>query len=255
MLLAFDAGNSRLSAGLFVGDESRALWHWPRVQASDPAWLAAELEGALASSSVEPEAIEALAVASVIRALSASLAAACREVFGREPDVLDANAPYGLNLEAVDAGSVGADRLAEAGAAVQLFGAPVIVVDVGTAITVDLVDARSIFRGGAILPGPRLMYDALHRGTDLLPELSPAPPPGPVGTMTSAAIHAGVGYGAAGAIERLMAAQRELIGAQAPVVITGGLAELILPLVPKPAHYVADLVLRGVAWVASREQA
>jgi type III pantothenate kinase len=151
---------------------------------------------------------------------------------------------------------VGIDRLAAAAAAAtgKPRGEGVIVVDCGTAATVDLVAPDGRFLGGAILPGPTLMARALAQGTSKLPEvraLEHADPPAMPGGNTREAIAAGIGWGMRGAIVELVARSRLALGPSAPVFVTGGWSRAILPAVPG-AIEMPDLVLLGIALAAER---
>lgn len=151
---------------------------------------------------------------------------------------------------------VGIDRLAAAAAAavVKPEAEGAIIVDCGTAATVDMVAADGRFLGGAILPGPSLMARALAQGTSKLPEvwsLEHADPPALPGRNTREAIAAGIGWGMRGAIAELVARGRLVLGPSAPVILTGGWSRAILPAVPG-ATEMPDLVLLGIALAAER---
>jgi type III pantothenate kinase len=144
---------------------------------------------------------------------------------------------------------VGIDRLAAGLAAYHMRhnSASVIVIDAGTAITVDRVDEPGVFRGGAIFPGPFLLADSLHRHTYALPLVHvPDVPPSPVGKNTDAAISSGVFWGMVGAIRELVRRVGADLKAPPEIFFTGGaeqtaIADLI------GARQVPDLVLRGIA--------
>ena len=151
---------------------------------------------------------------------------------------------------------VGIDRLAAAAAAavVKPEAEGAIIVDCGTAATVDMVAADGRFLGGAILPGPTLMARALAQGTSKLPEvraLEHFDPPALPGRNTREAIAAGIGWGMRGAIAELVARGRLVLGPSAPVILTGGWSRAILPAVPG-ATEMPDLVLLGIALAAER---
>jgi type III pantothenate kinase len=145
---------------------------------------------------------------------------------------------------------VGVDRLLAALAAHRLTGGATIVVDVGTAITVDAVDASGRFLGGSILPGPTLAGRSLHRYTAALPEVQFAhgesPPAEAIGRNTESAIRSGITYGVAGAVERLVSEQRRVLGPSTPVVATGGGLEVILPVLSCVVRVEPNLVLDGL---------
>lgn len=151
---------------------------------------------------------------------------------------------------------VGLDRLVAAVAVNRLreTNRPAVVVDAGTAITVDLIDAKGIFRGGAILPGPRIAATALAEYTDLLPLADyrfDGDPPSPVGNATEPAIRSGLFYGSIGAIAELIRRMTESTP-DAQIFVTGGDSRQMATLIDPAAEYVSDLVLRGVLEVARR---
>ena len=172
--------------------------------------------------------------------------------------VVGRDVPLPIRNETRRPEQVGVDRLLAALGAWRLAGAAV-VVDMGTAITVDLVTEGPCFRGGAILPGPRLWADALERDTALLPAVAiDTVPPSPLGRTTEEAIGAGVTWGTIGAVRALVEALRAEARRDAAanltrscaLIVTGGAAELFLPHLSDDARYEADLVFTGLEAVA-----
>ena len=157
---------------------------------------------------------------------------------------------------------VGVDRLLDGLAANRLRrpGRPAVVVDVGSAITVDLLDAQGAFLGGAILPGIAMSARALHEFTDLLPRIDAAElaePPLALGTATIAAMRSGLFWGAVGAVRQLV---EQLTGGHhlpmvgdAEIFLTGGAGPVVAQLMGTAAQYVPHLTLAGIALAASWE--
>lgn len=148
--------------------------------------------------------------------------------------------------------TTGVDRALSAIAALDRApGKPVIVVDCGSAVTVNLTTADRVFRGGAILPGWRLMGFALHRGTAALPEVSPSTIPAPIGASTKDAIAAGVYHAVVGAIERLVGDIADSLDAasEPSVFLTGGDAPLVSPRLRVAHALTPNLVLEGLELV------
>jgi len=153
-------------------------------------------------------------------------------------------------------GRVGIDRLAAAAAAAvaKAPGRGAVVVDCGTATTVDLVSAAGVFLGGAILAGPGLLARALAEGTSRLPEvaaLETGPPPPLPGRSTQAAIAAGIGWGMRGAVARLVAEAQTALSGDCEVFLTGGSAGIVRDALPG-AIEIPELVLAGIALAAAR---
>lgn len=258
-LLVADVGNSRIKLGVVVR---------PGDRSSLPA---IEQRHDLASRSFRPEALEdwlravapgpaAILVASVHDAAASRLEAAIAAVSAsrhrpvRQRRIRYHDMPLAISLP--EPHRVGIDRLAAAAAAAVLKppGRPAIVVDCGTAATVDMVSAAGAFLGGAILPGPALMARALAEGTSRLPEVAaleqggvPALP----GRSTQEAIAAGVGWGMRGAISRVVEEARRSLGdaAEPQLILTGGWRAAVRESLPH-AEEVPDLVLQGVALAA-----
>ena len=200
-----------------------------------------------------------LLVAAVNEAAATRLEAAVAEISAtrhrpvRQRRVAHAHLPVTVGVDVPD--RVGIDRVCAAAAAhAARAGRPVVVVDCGTATTVDMVSAAGEFLGGAILPGPALLARALAEGTSRLPEvaaLDTAPPPPLPGRSTQAAIAAGIGWGMRGAVARLVAEAQTAIGGTADVILTGGSAGVVRDALPGAVE-MPDLVLAGIALAAGR---
>jgi len=158
-----------------------------------------------------------------------------------------------LDLSLVEPSTVGADRLANAVAAVHELPLPAIVLDCGTAITTEIVDAERRFRGGAIMPGRELSRQALARGTAQLPVVEAAAErPRAIGRNTREALLAGLDLGVLGAVERLLAASRAELGQpDAGVTVVGGDAEFFLRHLDGVAAGPVDFTLRGLGRAAA----
>lgn len=198
-------------------------------------------------------------VAAVNEAAATRLEAAVAEISAtghrpvRQRRIGRADLPVAVRVDAPE--RVGIDRLCAAAAAASARpGRPVVVIDCGTATTVDLVSATGEFLGGAILPGPTLLARALAEGTSRLPEvaaLDSAPPPPLPGRSTQAAIACGIGWGMRGAVARLVAEARAGLGGDADVILTGGSAGVVRDALPGAVE-MPDLVLAGIALAAER---
>jgi type III pantothenate kinase len=144
-------------------------------------------------------------------------------------------------------GSIGQDRLANALAAKEHFGAPVVVVDFGTAVTFDVVDRRGFYVGGIIAPGLAAMTDYLHEKTALLPRIKIREPRGVIGKNTEHAMLVGAVHGYRGLVRELIAElKRELGARRLPVVATGGYAKLIAARLPEIDAVRPNLTLEGL---------
>ena len=176
---------------------------------------------------------------------------------GAEVRVLGEDLRAAMPTRYVNPAQLGPDRLANAVAAYARVGAAVIVVDVGTALTVDVVSDGGEFLGGAIAPGPHRAWEGLVSGlvgpgftsveTDWLD--GPPGPASPVGRSTRECLDAGFRLGFAGLVDRLIREQRQTLGLEAPVLWTGGAADLIRPHSDHPGELDGLLTLRGLALI------
>ncbi|MFM7109290.1 MAG: type III pantothenate kinase [Planctomycetaceae bacterium] len=257
-VLVADVGNTRLK--LAVVEAAGPAGGMPAVARRQDLlsrdFRPANLERWLAAAAPGPAV---LLVAAVNEAAATRLEAAVAEISAtrhrpiRQRRLVHAHLPVAVRVDAPD--RVGIDRVCAAAAAVAARpGRPVVVVDCGTATTVDLVSPAGEFLGGAILPGPTLLARALAEGTSRLPEvaaLDTAPPPALPGRSTQSAIAAGIGWGMRGAVARLVVEARAALGGAADVILTGGSAGVVRDAIPDAVE-MPDLVLAGIALAAPR---
>jgi type III pantothenate kinase len=244
-LLALDIGNSRIGWMLLVDDAPAAQGHAPEARSCAEALSACgrlddrRRSGLLvAGACVKPAALE-------------ERLAPLLQPLGKRVHLIGRDLPAVLPTRVREPEKTGTDRLASALAASVRIGRPAIIVNAGTAVTVDLVDADGYFCGGAILPGLRTQLWSLHARTAQLPEVAvTAPPETAIGRDTTEAVRAGVYFGLVGAVEELVRRARAAAGAVAPVIAAGGDAELLARASPCLKTVDEYLVCRGVfEWV------
>jgi len=226
--LVFDVGNTETTVGLF--DAGTLLGHW-RIT-SDPARTSDEigvlLLALLAGHGFDHNAVTGVAIASVVPPITFPLQEACERWVSRaRVVVIDPASKLPVRLAVDEPSSVGADRIINTLAASQIHKRDAIVVDLGTATTYDCVTRAGVFFGGIIAPGVRTSAETLFRRTSKLPATELVAPERAIGTRTETNIRAGVMFGAADAIDGLVARiKAEWPGTETPIVIaTGGLAE------------------------------
>lgn len=185
------------------------------------------------------------AICSVVPTLTKLFGDVLEQDFGISGLVLTSNLEMPVKNCYLHPEQVGMDRLAAAAGAVRRYGTPIVVVDAGTAVTVDAVNLRREFIGGAILPGYDLQFEALHRGTAGLKEVDVLRTAKPIGRTTEECIQAGVMYGIAGAVDRLVEEARRMLGKETPTVCCGGEALLLAHHARSIQHVVPQLVLDG----------
>jgi type III pantothenate kinase len=227
LLLAVDAGNTNTVFGLWRGevlvDSIRLKTDTERT--SDE--YGALLLTLLARRDVTPEAIGGVVISSVVPPLHSTLVRLARDYFGRRPLFVEPGVKTGMPIRYDNPAEVGADRIVNAVAARELYGAPVVVVDFGTATTFDVVSAKGEYVGGIIAPGILIAAEALFAHASRLYRVDVQPPERLVGSNTATAMQAGIYFGYVGLVDGIL----ERLLAETPglreVVATGGQAELI----------------------------
>ena len=249
MFLALDFGNTNLAAGLFDGPELVGHWRMATRRDATSDELAVFLSVALQARGWRFGDIQSAALCSVVPSLTPQAIQLCRDWIEIEPLVADA-ASTGLNNLYQPPTAVGADRLVNALSAHQLAPGGAIIADFGTATTVDAVAPDGTYLGGAIAPGIGISSDALFRAAARLPRVELRAPTRTLALNTSESIQAGLVFGYAGLTRELLQRARADFIADWPgeptIFATGGLAELIAPLVPLIERIEPHLTLNGL---------
>lgn len=247
MLLAVDIGNTNIVVGGFEG--GRLVFRMR--MASDAGRTSDEyllmLRTALAQEGVVG-GVEDCAVSSVVPALDATFAAVGRGLCGRDPFFVTSSVRLNIRLAVDHPEELGADRIVNAAAAFDRHPGGVIVVDFGTATTLEVVSSAGVYEGGVIMPGLRLMQESLHRRTAKLPEVRLGRPASALGRNTVESIRSGVYHAHVGGLEAVIRAVRNVWG-PLPVVATGGLADYVVDGLPGPVEKEPDLTLEGLRFL------
>jgi type III pantothenate kinase len=225
MLLAIDVGNTNITLGMFAGEKVKASWRL----APDVNKLADEygvlMVNLLAHEGLGREQIDAAVIGSVVPELEVVFEAVCRRYFGVRPLVVSAGVRTGLRILYDSPRDVGADRVADAVAAISLYTPPLIVVDLGTATVFDAISKDGDYLGGAIAPGLAIAAEALFQRAARLYRVELARPASAIGRNTTAAVQSGVVFGYVGLVEGLVGRFKQELGGEAKVVATGGWAQ------------------------------
>jgi type III pantothenate kinase len=224
MLLAVDVGNTQTVAGLYEGEELRDHW---RI-ATERHRTGDEL-GALYGSFLDFADVSGVCVASSVPQLVRSYEDLAARYLQAELLVLGPGVRTGIPIRYEDPREVGPDRIANAVAGASRYGAPCIVVDFGTSTNFDIVSADREFVGGVLAPGIEISMDALVQRAARLFKIDFVEPPSVIGKNTAASLQSGLVYGFAGQVDGIVERIRAELGAEAPAIATGGLADLIAP--------------------------
>jgi type III pantothenate kinase len=255
VLLAIDVGNTNVVFGLFAGRDLRTRWRLATVRERMPD----EWWGALATlatgEGIDLRLVDAAALASVVPALTTTLVEMARTRLGVEPLVVNGALDFGFPILADYPAEVGADRLCNAVAAFELFGAPAIVVDFGTGTNFDVVGPEGGYIGGAIAPGVAVALDALVARAARLVGVELKAPPRAIGRNTVECLQAGTVLGYADLVSGLIRRISAELTVPPRVVATGGLGPLMAPLIPEIDCYEPDLTLVGLRLIFERASA
>ena len=257
MILAIDVGNTNIVLGLIENGQLGSVA--PRL-ATDPNKSAYEyavaMESVLDFVGVDATEAEGAIISSVVWPLTETLRAAVKMLTGKSALIVGAGLKTGLNICIDDPGQVGADLVVGAVAALKLAEPPLIVIDMGTATTITVVDEGNKFLGGAILPGLNLSMEALASGTSLLPRVSLDAPEKVISTNTVECMQSGAIYGSAAMIDGMIERMEAELGRRATVIATGGLAGRVTPLCKRQIRLEPDLLLTGLAvlWEKNRRE-
>jgi type III pantothenate kinase len=205
---------------------------------------------------IDPRAVKAAIIASVVPEANFHLAKLCRDHFRCEPMMIgDPDCETGIDVLLDRPEEIGADRIVNAVGGVSSRKPPLLIVDFGTATTFDVVDAEGNYAGGAIAPGVNLSLQALHMAAAKLPRVGIAPSKRVIGKNTNEAIQSGIYWGYAGLIEGMIARIKKEFGKPMTVIATGGLARLFAGAVEGIDHFDPDLTLRGLYKIYERNSA
>jgi len=246
--MAVDVGNTQTVLGLFEGEESRGQWRIATEVHRTADELAVFVAGLLALEGLRLGEISAVIVSSVVPGLTRSYRNLASGVFGVPFYSVTAGMKTGLDNRYDDPEAVGADRIVNAVAAGRHYGFPAIIVDIGTATTVEAVDGEGCYLGGAILTGLYVSLEALVAQTAKLPSVDlEEEPPRVIATNTPDSIRSGFIYGYAGAVDALIRRSRDELGEDnVSVVATGGPAGVIIPYCREIEEFDPDLTLKGL---------
>lgn len=191
--------------------------------------------------------IEGTIIASVVPQVLNSMQTAIKKLTGRAALVVGPGLKTGLNIQIENPGQTGADLVVGAVAALREHKAPLIVVDMGTATTMMVLDKNSAFVGGCIMPGVKISLDALTDRTALLPGLQLDQPKKAIGRNTIDCMRSGIMLGAACMIDGMVQRMEEELGCETTVIATGGIAKFVVPMCRREIIYDKDLIVKGLA--------
>lgn len=247
MILAIDIGNSNIVLGAVEGEKIRfeARLRTDATKTSDEYCI--DLKMILEVYGVAPAQVEGAIIASVVPQVLNSMQTAVKKLTGKSALVVGPGLKTGLNIQIENPGQTGADLVVGCVAALREHKPPMIVLDMGTANTMVVLNKEGALIGGMISPGVKISMDALTDRTALLPGLQLDQPKRAIGRNTIDCMRSGLMMGAACMIDGMIQRMEEELGYSVKVVATGGIARFVLPMCRREIHYDKDLLIKGLA--------
>ncbi|WP_123042715.1 type III pantothenate kinase [Cohnella candidum] len=227
MILVVDVGNTNIVLGLYQNRELTHHWRLSTNRSSTVDEYGVLITNLFQIANVKAQDIEGVILSSVVPPLMPTLERLFAKYVGKEPLIVGPGIKTGLNIRYENPKEVGADRIVNAVAGIEKYGAPLIVVDFGTATTFDYIDASGAYLGGAIVPGIGISAEALYQRAAKLPRIELSKPRMVVGRNTVAAMQSGIIFGYAGQVDGIVRRIFKEFDGKPRVIATGGLAELI----------------------------
>jgi type III pantothenate kinase len=247
MILTVDIGNSNIVLGAV--EEEKILFEarlrTEATKTSDEYCI--DLKMILEVYGIRPEGIEGAIIASVVPQVLNSVQTALKKLTGKTALVVGPGLKTGLNIKVENPSQTGADLVVGCVAALREHKAPLIVIDMGTATTVVVVDKDGAFIGGSISPGVKISLDALTERTALLPGLQLDQPRKAIGRNTIDCMRSGIMLGNACMLDGLVERMEEELGYKTTVIATGGIAKFVVPMCKREMIYDKDLLVKGLA--------
>ncbi len=246
MILALDIGNTNIVIGCMEKDRAYFVERVSTNSSKTELEYVVDFKTLLDLYQIKMENITGCIVASVVPPLNNIVTAALKKLLHVSPLLVGPGIKTGLNILMDNPGQLGSDLVVNAVAGLHYYGAPIIMIDMGTATTISVVDNRKNYIGGMILPGVRVSLDSLVNRTSQLPRISLEAPKKIIGKNTIDCMKSGIIMGQASCIDGMIERIWDLLGYQAQVVATGGLAGCIVPYCKKKIVYDNELTLKGL---------
>ena len=246
MLLAIDIGNTNIVIGCIEDDRIifKARIATDRTRTSDQ--YGVEIKNMVEAFGVQVSEISDCIISSVVPPVFNSIKTGVIKVIGKQPMVVGPGLKTGLNIHVDVPSQVGSDRIVIAVAALAEYSAPLILMDMGTATTIEVVEPENVYLGGVILPGVKVSLDALTSRAAQLPGISLDKPKNVIGKNTVDCMRSGMMFGTAAMIDGIVERIEEELGHSCTLVATGGMAQFITPLCKREIILEKDLLLKGL---------
>lgn len=254
MILAIDIGNTNIVLG---GFKDQSIIFRERISTNHTATAleyAATIKTAFEMHNVDTSAIEGAIISSVVPAVTSMVKSAIERFIGTDVLVIGPGIKTGLSIVIDNPSQLGSDLVVDAVACLNEYKAPMIIIDMGTATTVSVINSKKEYMGGMIVPGVAISHDALISRTSLLSKIAFEKPKKVIGSNTIDCIKSGLLYGNASMLDGLIERINQELREECTVIATGGIANVIIPLCKKKIILDEDLLLKGLMIIYSKNK-
>ena len=254
VVLTVDIGNSNINFGVFSEDEIKFVARIATDRAKTEFEYATSISSAISFSGIDKEDIDGAIISSVVPPLNSVMKSAVKLIYSVDAILVGPGVKTGINIHCDNPSSVGADIICACVAAHYLYGSPSLIVDMGTATKMMVMNDKGAFIGVSIVPGVMVSLDALTKRTAQLPMVSLEAPRSVIGKNTADCMKSGIVFGSASMVDGMIDRIFEEVGSALPVYATGGLASLITPHCKHKIAYDEHLVLKGLNIIYKKNQ-
>ena len=227
MILTLDIGNTNIKTALFDGTEMVKYWLLSTNIQNSSDEYGITLVNLFRHAGIDTGEVEGVIISSVVPTINFTIEHMCQNYFDQTPTFVVPGVKTGINIKYENPRELGSDRIANAVAAYEEYGAPTIFIDFGTATTFGVIDEGGAFLGGCICPGIKLASEALVSGTAKLPRFELTRPERVIGRTTLTNLQSGMYYGYVGLVRNIVRNIKQELGREATVVATGGMAVMV----------------------------
>lgn len=246
MILAIDIGNSNTIIGGIDKEKTHFVERITTTTGKTNLEYAITIKSILEIYHIDTAGIEGAIISSVVPPLNRTMIAAVKKITGITAKLVSSGMKTGLNILMDNPRAVGSDMIVNSIASIKEHEPPLIIIDMGTATTMSVIDKNGCYIGGALLPGLRSSLDNMSTSTAQLPSISLYTPKKVIGKNTEDCMRSGVLYGNASMIDGMLTRIEAELGQAATIIATGGIAKAILPLCQHPIIYDETLLLKGL---------
>lgn len=254
MILALDIGNTNIIIGVLDSSKTYFLERINTEIGKTNLEYAIILKSIFEIYHIEPSSIEGAIISSVVPPLTRTISIAVQKITGQVPKIVGSGMKTGLNVLVDNPKSVGADMIVNSIGALAEHEPPIIIIEMGTATTMSVINQNRQYIGGAIIPGLRVSLESMSASTAQLPKISLDTPKKVIGKNTIDCMRSGIIYGHASMIDGMIDKIEEELGAKATVLATGGISKLILPHCKHDIIFDGTLLIKGLLYLYEKNK-